>query len=161
MYKGFGGREATVGGHHAQPTQWIKHFYDCPNHWVRRSAFFTYWLSRYALNELPSHSIKSYLFKLAIKLTQGISYPLGALCLGNLYTHLDILHEDEVEGFPYYVIETSVHLPLLQVFIWEHSRKFAGKARSAKDIRDRILDSQGDGLGFLSKFSTGFPILFK
>jgi hypothetical protein len=65
-----------------------------------------------------------------------------------------MLHEDEVEGFPYYVIETSVHLPLLQVFIWEHSRKFAGKARSAKDIRDRILDSQGDGLGFLSKFST-------
>ena len=68
LYKGFGGWEATVGGHHTQPMQWIKHFYDCPNHWVRRLAFLTYWLNRYAFNELHSHSIKPYLFELAIKL---------------------------------------------------------------------------------------------
>jgi hypothetical protein len=105
LYKGFSGREATVEGHHAQPTQWIKHFYDCPNHRVRCSAFLAYWLSRYALNELPSDSIKPYLFKLEIKLAQGISYPLGALCLGNLYTHIDMLHEDEVEGSLSYVIK--------------------------------------------------------
>ena len=38
-------------------------------------------------------------------------YPLGALCLGNLYIHLDRLHDDEVEGSPYHAVESSVNIP--------------------------------------------------
>ena len=45
-----------------------------------------------------------------------MSYPLGALCLGNLYIHLDRLHDDEVEGSPYHAVESSVNVTLLQVW---------------------------------------------
>uniref|UniRef100_A0A2N9F0D2 Uncharacterized protein n=1 Tax=Fagus sylvatica TaxID=28930 RepID=A0A2N9F0D2_FAGSY len=96
-----------------------------------------------------------------IKLSQGISYPLGALCLGNLYIHLDRLHDDEVEGSSYHAVESSVNVALLQVFVMEHIRSFASHAKTSKAVRDRVLRSLGDGKGFLSKFSSGFPILFK
>ena len=43
----------------------------------------------------------------------------------------------------------------------EHLRSFASHAKTPKAVRDRVLRSLGDGKGFLSKFSSGFPILFK
>uniref|UniRef100_A0A2N9J335 Aminotransferase-like plant mobile domain-containing protein n=1 Tax=Fagus sylvatica TaxID=28930 RepID=A0A2N9J335_FAGSY len=115
----------------------------------------------YAFDETPSYSIKPFLFELGIKLAQGMSYPLGALCLGNLYIHLNRLHDDEVEGSPYHVVESSVNITLFQVFVMEHLRTFAGHAKTSKAVQDRVLRSLGDGKGFLSKFSGGFPILFK
>ncbi|GMY38710.1 hypothetical protein FCV25MIE_33968 [Fagus crenata] len=90
-----------------------------------------------------------------------MSYPLRALCLGNLYIHLDRLHDDEVEGSLYHAVESSVNIALLQVFVMEHIRSFASHAKTSKAVRDRVLRSLGDGKGFLSKFSSGFPILFK
>ncbi|GMY34122.1 CHD3-type chromatin-remodeling factor PICKLE [Fagus crenata] len=90
-----------------------------------------------------------------------MSYPLGALCLGNLYIHLDRLHDDEVEGSPYHAVESSVNVTLLQVFVMEHLRSFASHAKTSKAVRDRVLRSLCDGKGFSSKFSGGFPILFK
>ena len=112
---GFGGREASLGGQKARLNYWIQHFQNHPTCWVRRSAFIVYWLSRYAFNETPYYSIKPFLFELGIKLAQGMSYPLGALCLGNLYIHLDRLHDDEVEGSPYHAVESLVNVTLLQV----------------------------------------------
>uniref|UniRef100_A0A2N9HEP2 Aminotransferase-like plant mobile domain-containing protein n=1 Tax=Fagus sylvatica TaxID=28930 RepID=A0A2N9HEP2_FAGSY len=161
LYLGFGGREASPGGQKARLNYWIQHFQNHPTCWVRRSAFVIYWLSRYAFDETPSYSIKPFLFELGIKLAQGMSYPLGALCLGNLYIHLDKLHDDEVEGSPYHAVESSVNVTLLQVFFMEHLRTFVGHAKTSKVVQDRVLRSLGDGKGFLSKFSGGFPILFK
>uniref|UniRef100_A0A2N9E1E4 Aminotransferase-like plant mobile domain-containing protein n=1 Tax=Fagus sylvatica TaxID=28930 RepID=A0A2N9E1E4_FAGSY len=161
LYLGFGGREASPGGQKARLNYWIQHFQNHPTCWVRRSAFVVYWLSRYAFDETPSYSIKPFLFELGIKLAQGMSYPLGALCLGNLYIHLNRLHDDEVEGSPYHAVESSVNVTLLQVFVMEHLHSFASHAKTPKAVRDRVLRSLGDGKGFLSKFSGGFPILFK
>ena len=90
-----------------------------------------------------------------------MSYPLGGLCLGNLYIHLDRLHDDEVEGSSYHAVESSVNVALLQVFVMEHIRSFASHGKTSKAVRDRVLRSLGDGKGFLSKFSSGFLILFK
>ena len=115
LYLGFGGSEASLGGPKARLNYWIQHFQNHPTCWVRRSAFVVYWLSRYAFDETPSYSIKPFLFELGIKLAQGMSYPLGALCLGNLYIHLDRLHDDEVEGSTYHAIESSINVTLLQV----------------------------------------------
>ncbi|GMY24098.1 CHD3-type chromatin-remodeling factor PICKLE [Fagus crenata] len=161
LYLGFGSREASPGGQKARLNYWIQHFQNHPTCWVRRSAFVVYWLSRYAFDETPSYSIKPFLFELGIKLAQGMSYPLGALCLGNLYIHLNRLHDDEVEGSPYHAVESSVNVTLLQVFVMEHLRSFASHAKTPKVVRDRVLRSLGNGKGFLSKFSGGFLILFK
>ena len=90
-----------------------------------------------------------------------MSYPLGALYLGNLYIHLDRLHDDEVEGSSYHAVESLINVTLLQVFVMEHLRTFVGHAKTSKAVRDRVLRSLGDGKGFLSKFSGGFLILFK
>jgi hypothetical protein len=138
------------GGQKARLNYWIQHFQNHHTCWVRRSAFVVYLLSRYAFNETPSYSIKPFLFELGIKLAQGISYPLGALCLGNLYIHLDRLHNDEVEGSPYHAVESLVNIALLQVFVMEHIRSFASHAKTSKAVRDRVLRSLGDGKGFLS-----------
>ncbi|GMY06450.1 hypothetical protein FCV25MIE_01689 [Fagus crenata] len=118
-----------------------------PNHhtcWVHRSAFVVYWLSRYAFDETLSYSIKPFLFELGIKLAQGMSYPLGALCLENLYIHLNRLHDDEVEGSLYHVVESSVDVALLQVFVMEHICSFASHAKTSKAVRDKVLRSLGD-----------------
>ena len=79
-----------------------------------------------------------------------MSYPLGALCLGNLYIHLDRLHDDEVEGSSYHAVESSVNVAVLQVFVMEHIRSFASHAKTSKAVRDRVLRLLGDGKGFKS-----------
>uniref|UniRef100_A0A2N9GJL1 Aminotransferase-like plant mobile domain-containing protein n=1 Tax=Fagus sylvatica TaxID=28930 RepID=A0A2N9GJL1_FAGSY len=95
-----------------------------------------------------------------IKLAQGMSYPLGALCLGNLYIHLDRLHDDEVEGSSYHAVESSINVTLLQVFVMEHLRTFVGHVKTSKAVQDRVLRSLGDGKGFLSKRGFRYPNIF-
>ena len=78
--------------------------------------------------------MKPFLFELGIKFAQGMLYPLGALCLGNLYIHLDRLHDDEVEGSPYHAVESPVNVALLQVFVMEHIRSFTSHAKTSKAV---------------------------
>jgi hypothetical protein len=52
---------------------------------VRHAVFVAYWLSRYVFEEILPDTMKPYLFSLSIRLSQGLPYALGALCLGNLY----------------------------------------------------------------------------
>ena len=58
-------------------------------------------------------------------LCRGASLPLGTLCLGTLYSELDKLRSDELEGSPYHIIESSINVVLLQTFMWEHSKDYA------------------------------------
>ena len=61
--------------------------------------------------------MKPFTFPLAVVLCRGVSLPLGTLCLGTLYSELDRLHSDELEGSPYHIIESSINVVLLQTFI--------------------------------------------
>ena len=80
-----------------------------------------YWLSRYVLTESPFDHVKAYLFPLAVLLARGEYFAMGAMCLSNLYNHLDALHLSEMEGSPYYAVVTHLNLALLQFWAWEHA----------------------------------------
>ena len=64
--------------------------------------------------------MKPFTFPLAVVLCRGMPLPLGTLCLGTLYSELDRLRSDELEGSPYHIIESSINVGLLQTFMWEH-----------------------------------------
>lgn len=48
--------------------------------------------------EFPMCGIKSTFFLLAIQVARGISYPLAPMFLGHLYSQLDLVHADKLEG---------------------------------------------------------------
>ena len=68
--------------------------------------------------------MKPFIFPLVVVLCRGMSLPLSTFCLGTLYSKLDRLRSDELEGSPYHIIESSINVVLLQTFIWEHSKDY-------------------------------------
>ncbi|KAK7855529.1 hypothetical protein CFP56_027326 [Quercus suber] len=108
--------------------------------------------------------MKPFTFPLAVVLSRGVSLPLGTLCLGTLYSELDRLHSDELEGSPYHIIESSVNVVLLQTFIWEHSKDYINVGKDVGDVKManwvvRAVGPNGE-LQFLS-FEDGLPLLMK
>ena len=86
-------------------------------------------------NSNPVQFIKPFTFPLAVVLSGGMSLPLGALCLGTLYFELDRLHNDELEGSPYHIIESSVNVVLLQTFMWEQSKDYVDIGKDVGDVK--------------------------
>lgn len=121
-----------------------------------------YWLSRYVLTEFPFDHIKAYSFPLAILLAHGESLVVGAMCLSNLYNHLDALHISEMEGSPYYVVVNRLNLALLQVWAWECALPLVTRACSVIAVRKCYPpSSKNNQLDFLHKFRESPPILLK
>ena len=96
------------------------------------------WLSKFLFNEFPEYEVKSILFPLAIKLAQGAQYPLAPMFLGPVYSQLDLLYGDEVEGDSCYVITSSLHCIILQVFMWDRSPVTLAKCRNLKFVKDKF-----------------------
>ena len=78
--------------------------------------------------------MKPFTFPLVVVLSRGVSLPLGTLCLGTLYHELDRLRSDELEGSPYHIVESSVNVVLLQIFIWKHSKDYADVGKDVGDM---------------------------
>ena len=62
---------------------------------ARRAAFIAFWLCKFVFGSHPHYAIKPLYFRLAIKISAGVSLPLAPMFLGHLYVQLDILHNDE------------------------------------------------------------------
>ena len=111
-------------------------------------------------NSNPVQFMRPFTFPLAAVLCRGMSLPFGALCLGTLYSKLDRLRSDELEGSPYHIIESSINVVLLQTFIWEHSKDYV----DVGDVKvtNWVVGVAGpDGeLQFLG-FEDGLPLLMK
>lgn len=102
------------------------------------------------------------LFPLAVLLARGESLAVGAMCLSNLYNHLDALHISEMEGSLYYAVVTHLNLALLQVWVWERALPLVTHARSITVVRKRYPPSpKNNQLDFLQKFCESPPILLK
>nr|POF18129.1 hypothetical protein CFP56_59564 [Quercus suber] len=86
----------------------------------------------------------------AIVLCQGASLPLGTLCLGTLYPELDKLHNDELERPPYHIIKFSIHVVLLQTFIWEHLRDYIDVGKDVSDVKvtNWVVEATSPNTGF-------------
>lgn len=84
---------------------------------VRQARFIALWLSKFLFGELLGYGVKSAFFPLAIRIARGISYPLALMFLGHLYSQLDLVHADELEGNSCYTITSSIHCTMLQIFV--------------------------------------------
>ena len=62
---------------------------------ARRAAFIAFWLCKFVFGSHPHYAIKPLYFRLAIKISAGVSQPLDPMFLGHLYVQLDILRSDE------------------------------------------------------------------
>ena len=97
--------------------KWVATLSKEKDKFVRQAGFLALWLRKFLLSEFPSYGIKSTFFPLAIKLARGARYPLAPVFLGHVYSQLDLLHGDEVEGNSCYTITSSHHCAILQVFL--------------------------------------------
>ena len=160
----FRGTSASWGGNRARFSFWISEFRDFENDDVRRATLLSLWMSKCVFNTTPVQFVKPFTFPLAVVLCRGASLPLGSLCLGTLYSELDRLHSDVLEGSPYHIIESSINVVLLQTFMWGHSKDYAGVGKDVGDVKasNWVIGPAGpDGeLQFLG-FEDGLPLLMK
>ena len=52
---------------------------------AHRSAFITFWLCKFIFGSHPHYAVKPLYFRLAIKISTGVSLPLASMFLGHLY----------------------------------------------------------------------------
>ena len=142
LFSYFGGRTASSGGKPAKMGRWVMNLSREKDKAVRQVGFLTLWLSKFLFNEFPVYGIKSVFFPLTIKLSWGAQYPLAPMFLGHVYSQLDLLHGDEVEGNSCYTITSFLHCTILQVFMWDRSSVTLAKCRNLKYVKDKFRDPQ-------------------
>ena len=113
LFSHFGGRNASPGGKLARMGRWVMNLSREKNKEVRWARFLAFWLSKFLFSEFPKYGVKPVFFPLAIKLAWGVQYPLAPMFLGHVYSQLDQLHEDKVEGDSCYAITSSIHCAIL------------------------------------------------
>ena len=131
----FGGTFVSWSGNRARFSFWIFEFRESEDVDIRRAAFLALWMSKCVFNSDLVQFMKLFTFPLVVVLSKGVSLLLGTLCLGTLYSELDRLHSDELEGSPYHIIESSVNVVLLQTFIWEHSKDYVDVGKDVGDVK--------------------------
>ena len=127
---------------------------------VRRAGFLVFWLSKFLFSEFPGYGVKSIFFPLAIKLAQGIQYPLAPMFLGHVYSQLDQLHGDEAESDFCYAITSSLHCAILQIFMWDYSLATLAKCRNLKFVKDKFQGSPDIIKGLCGSSTDTFLIIF-
>ena len=117
-------------------------------------------MSKCVFNTAPVQLVKPFTFPLAVVLCRGASLPFGTLCLGTLYSKLDRLRSDELEGSLYHIIDSSINVVLVQTFMWEHSKDYVdvGDVKASNWVIG-LAGPDGE-LQFLG-FENGLPLLMK
>ena len=75
---------------------------------AHRTAFITFWLCKFIFGSHPHYAVKPLYFRLAIKISTGVSLPLAPMYLGHLYVQLDILWSDENQASFCYIVTFTV-----------------------------------------------------
>ena len=63
--------------------------------------------------------MKPLYFRLAIKISAGVSLPLASMFLGHLYVQLGILQNDENQAGSCHIVIFSIHSTILQRLLYE------------------------------------------
>ena len=109
LYKAFGSRTTSLTSQRARFSSWIVAIKKPGSHVISRATFLAMWLSKCIFGCYPA-------FHLAIRLSQGMPLPLGALFLGCLYSKLDQLHYNELASSLYHIVDFGVSIVMLQAF---------------------------------------------
>ena len=80
--------------------------------------------------------------------------------LGHVYSQLDLLHGDEVEGNSCYTITLSLHYAILQVFMWDRSSVTLAKCRNMMYVKDKFQGSPEVIKGLCGSYTDSHPIIF-
>ena len=80
---------------------------------ARRAAFIAFWLCKFVFGSHPHYAIKPLYFRLAIKISAGVSLPLAPMFLEHLYIQLDIFRNDESQAGSCHIVTSSVHCTIL------------------------------------------------
>jgi len=81
--------------------------------------------------------------------------------LGHVYSQLDQLHREEVEGDSYFTITSSLHCAILQVFMWDCSLVTLAKCRNLKYVKDKFQGSLDVIKGLCGSLTNSHPIIFR
>ena len=79
--------------------------------------------------------------------------------LGHVYSQLDQFHGDEVEGDSCYVIISSLHCAILQVFMWDRSSVTLARCRNLKFVKDKFQGSPDVVKGLCGSSTDSHPII--
>ena len=141
LIEGFGGKGASFGWHLAKHSTWVTTFRrksDESKKYIRRATFVAFWLTKFVFYEHPHYAMQPSVFKLAIKISFGNCFPLAPMFLGHLYTHLNLLHADELVGASCRVVASVINMFLLQACLWEHLKEYRSKCRKLKDVATKF-----------------------
>ena len=138
LFSHFGDSTASPGGKPTRMGRWVMTLSCEKNKEVRWAGFLAFWLSKFLFSKFPRYGVKSTFFPLAINLARGIQYPLAPLFLGYVYSQLDQLHGDEAKGDSCYVITSSLHCAILQIFMWDCSSTTLAKCRNLKFVKNKF-----------------------
>ena len=138
LFNHFGRCTASPSGKPAKMGKWVMNLSREKDKAVRRAGFLALWLCKFLFSEFLGYGVKSVFFPLAIRLAQGTQYSLAPMFLGYVYSQLDLLHADEVEGNSCYVITLCLHCAILQVFMWDCSSVTLAKCRNLKFVKDKF-----------------------
>ena len=161
LFSHFGGRTTSSWGKPARTGKWVMTLPQEKDKAVRQAEFLTLWLSKFLFSEFPRYETKSIFFPLAIRLARGVQYPLAPMFLGHVYSQLDLLHGDEVEGNSCYTITLSLHYAILQVFMWDHSSITLAKCRNLKYVKDKFQGSLDVIKGLYGSSIDSYLIIFR
>ena len=98
---------------------------------ARRVAFVAFWLYKFVFGSHPHYAIKPLYFRLAIKISTGVSLPLAPMFLGHLYVQLNILCSDESQAGSCHIVTSSVHCTILQQLLFNRCAQYLAKCRLA------------------------------
>jgi hypothetical protein len=97
-------------------------------------------MSKCIFGEYSSYVIKSLYFRLAVRISAGISFPLATMFLGQFYTQLDLLHTNEMAGESCHTVATVFNSLVLQAFLWEHAKSYSTDGRRPSDSQQKFAN---------------------
>ena len=105
--------------------------------------------------------MKPLYFRLAIKISVGVSLPLAPMFLGHLYVQLDILWSDEDQSGSYHIVTSSVHSTILQHLLYERCVRHLVKCRLVRFAKERYQSCPRVITNFCGRFEFDFPLAFR
>ena len=112
-----GRKNISLGTQAARFAPWMDHFMREGDASIHKAAFVAYWLSKCVFGEPPAYSVKPLYFRIVVKITIGVCFPLALLLLGQLYTQLDLLHAKELVRLSCHTVAIAFNLSVVHTFL--------------------------------------------
>ena len=119
-----------------------------------------FWLCKFVFGSHPHYIVKHLYFRLAIKISAGVSLPLVSMFLRHLYVQLDILRSDESQASSCHMVTSSVHSIILQHLLYKHYAKHLSKCGPFRFTKEKYQPCSQAITNFCDRFESNFPLAF-